>query len=363
MADEKPADGGTAAPDADAAYKSELAAMLAADKAAAEAKDDPHPPAEKKPEGDAAADDDDAEDAAEADAEAEEEGEGEGDEADEEGEEEATEDEDGKSKYSKALRKLQKDEASLQKFKTEVLAKEKAVVQREKEAEKTENEIGAFLRTLKANPVKALVDNGFLTEADFEFAARQFFLLSPDAAKDPKNRVEAERLRRERERDIEAKSAVARVEKLERERAEERAEAQRTAARNEYVAKLEATTDENKAKSPILAKALEKNAARTRRELLETAAELSQAKGEYADPKLVVLAWTKRRKELLAELGVTEAPAAKTETDKKAKSKKPAEQKGATDAAKNAGTAPPPKPAADPEAEYRRQLEAMLRGD
>lgn len=357
MADEPiAAAGGAAAPAGEPAYKSELAAMLAAEKAELDAKAET-PPVEKKPEGEAEAPTKDEKDEPEA--------EGGEDDAETEGDEPGKDDEpDGKSKYSKALRKLQKDEASLQQFKTQVLAKEKAVGEREQRAATAERELGDFLTEIRRNPVETLLKSGLISEDEIGHWAKQFHFLSPEALKDPRSRAEAERLRRDRERERESKRVAAEVETMRRERDEERAKAQQEAATTAYVGKLGSVAQAYKAKHPVLAQALEKDPEGTDEELRAVAHRLSVAKQALEDPGLVVLAWVKQRKKLLAAHGLVEA-AAPTTTNK-AKSQTPAEQKGATDAASKTAAAAPPsdvdenKPGTPA---YQRKLKAMLSSD
>lgn len=364
MADENTAAEGTPAPAAaDPGYKAELAAMLAAEQAEQDAAD---APPEKKPEPPKAEDaepkseeNDDAEEADE-DEDADE------PDADEEGDEdgEGEEEPEGKSKYSKALRTLQKEKESLQEFKTKVLADQKAVVAERERLKGELVEFRSFVQTFKRDPAGTLIRAGLMTDEDIGYMARQLYLMSPEAAKDPRSKQEAERLRREYDREQEHRKTAAEVEKLRQEREAERRQAQQDAEINAYVTKVNAAADSYKAKTPELEKALSKAPERTRRELLRVAHELSEAKGELADPKLVVLAWTKQRKQLLAELADAGAAVA-VEPPKKDKSKKPAEQKGATDAQRKTETAPPP---ADDEDKpgtpaYKRKLRAMLSSD
>ena len=360
MADEPNAAGGAAAPTAPPAYKAELAALLAAEKAEIDAEDAKDTPAEKKPADAEVPAKDDAESKDDAEDEAEDEATDEDAEAEAE-EGEGDEEPDGKSKYSKALRKLQKDEASLQQFKTQVLAKEKTVVEREQRAVTAERELRDFISAVKLDPVHTLIKAGLISEDEIGHIARQLHFLSPEALKDPRSRPEAERLRRERERELESKRVGSEVEKMRREREQERAQAQQDAQLDGYISKLDATAQASKAKHPVLAQALEKDAARTERELRAVAHELAVAKQGFADPALVVLAWLKQRKQVLAAHGIAEAAV----VPNKAKSTKPAEQKGATDAAKKAATAPPPDNDEDKPGTpaYQRKLKAMLGHD
>ena len=363
MADETNAAADTAAPDAEAAYKATIAEMLAAEKAAAEG--EKKPPAEKKdePAGEEATTDED--DDTEEEGEDKPESEGEDDE-EEEGE---GEEEEPKGKYSKALRTLQKEKESLQAFKATVLREQKAVAAEREQLKATQTEVRSFVAALKRDPHGTLLKAGLLNEAELDHYAKQLHFMSPEALKDPRSRAEAERLRREWDRDRSIAEQRAEVERLRKERDAELAEKQQAAELDRYVAKVNTAAEQAKTKTPELAKALAKNADRTQRELLMLSHELSQAKGELADPKLVVLAWTKRHKAeaeywrtyLAADSGTTTAAA--TPAGKKAKSTKPAEQKGATDAAKKTEGTAQSKSDADAEAAYQRKLAAMLKGE
>jgi len=308
---------------------------------------------EKKPEEPPKEEGDEAKDEPE-DTDSEEEKEPEGDEeAEGEGDEE-------KGKYSKAFRKLQKQEAELQSFKSQVLAQERDLKQREQKIQATQTELTTWIKQLQVDPFGTLLKAGLINEDDAEYASKQLYYHSKTAASDPKNKLEAERLRRERELLLEQRQTRAQLERMERERQAEKAEAQQKQETDAYVAKIESTVSAYKAKTPLLAQALEKNPTRTRQELFKIAHDLSAAKGEFADPGLVVLAWTKQRKQLLADHGIKE-PVASSE---KVQSKSAAEKKGPTNGKSNGSTAQKPTDDADAaDAAYRKKLAAMLKGE
>lgn len=339
MADEK-APQGSPAPDSPE-YKAELAKLIKGDVEAMGIKvDDP----EKKPEEPETPDGEEKEEP--------------------EGEEvEGEEDEDGEKKapdkYSAALRKLQKEESRLQDLKSTVLQKEREIVQREQQASKTEQELAAFIKQVRLDPFTTLLNAGILNQDDAEYISKQLYYNSKTAAADPKNKAEADRIRREREARLEAEQTRAEVAALKRERDEERAKAEQKQNLDVYVGKIDAAVESQKTKHPLLAKALEKNAARTRSELFKIANDLSYAKQAYADPGLVILAWVKERKAFLAELGVAEPVKKQPEQDK---SKKPDEKRGTPDG-KPAVNAQPGTPAAFDEAAYYRELNQRLRGE
>lgn len=308
MADEK-APQGTPAPDSPE-YKAELDRLV---KGEAEAMGIKVPDAEeKKP---------DEPDAVEGEEEEKPEGE-EGDE--EEGEEKPPD------KYSAALRKLQKEESRLQDLKNTVLQREREITQREQKAQKDEAEIAGFIKQLRVDPFQTLLRAGIITEDDAEYISKQLYYHSKTASADPKNKAEADRLRRDREYRLEAEENRQRIARLEKEREEERQQVAQKQNLDAYVGKIDAAVESQKSKHPLLAKALEKNTARTRAELFKIANDLSYAKQAYADPGLVILAWVKERKAFLAELGVNE-PQKTAPAPEQAKSKNAAEKRGTPD--------------------------------
>lgn len=337
MADEKPSSGGTPAPDSPE-YKAELEKLV---KGEAESMGIKVPADEKPPE--------------EKPSEEEKVTEGEGAEDEEEGEEKAPD------KYSAALRKLQKEESRLQDLKSTILQRDREITQREQNAQKQEAELGAFIKQLRVDPFTTLLKAGILTEDDAEYISKQLYYHSKTAATDPKNKQEADRIRREREFRLEAEENRQRILRLEKEREDERAQAQQKANLDSYVSKIETAVDTQKTKHPLLAKALEKNPARTRQELFKIANDLSYAKQAYADPGLVILAWVKERKAFLAELGVNEPQksAVVPETDK---SKKPEEKRGTPNGKPAASMGQYGTPEFD-QAAYDAKLKRMLAGE
>jgi hypothetical protein len=350
VADEIPA-GGTAAPDAaataEAEYKRELAERVKRGVeemgiSIEEKKPEPEEkPEEEKPAEEAGDDNpDDDPDYADRDEE-------------EDGEEKPEE----KGKYSKAFRQLQKRESEIQQLKSQVLQQQREIQTRESKLQQGERELGDFIKQLQLDPFNTLLKAGLLNEDDAEYASKQLYYNSKAAAADPKSKLEAERLRRERAMLMEAQQTRAEVERLKREREQERAEQQKQATLNNYVAKIDATVESYKSKTPLLAQALEKDAARTRRELFEIANELSAAKQEFADPGLVVLAWTKQRKALLAAHGLKEPVAT---------SKKPNPNPPTSEKANPGKSSKPAQPATDDaearEAAFQKELRARLSG-
>lgn len=342
-----------AAPKDDSAYKAELASLLAKDRVDSEVevpKPEAPPEKEKKPEV-AEDDSDDDEDVSE-------------DDEDSDGDEEELE---GKGKYSQALRKLRKEEASLHTFKAQILNQQKEFQAKEQKFHSDVQGFQQFVRELKVDPFRVLTAHGFITEDDAEYISKQLYFNSKSAAADPKNRAEAERLRRDRERDLDNKKALDAVEKMRQERDTERAEASQKAELDAYVGKISSAAAGHRAKSPELAKALDKFPEQTNQELIRIAHSLSEAKGELADSKLVVLAWVKhhkaetaRYKELMAEAGEPVAV-----VDNKAKSTKPVEQKGAANGKTNAEKGTQSHSAEDSAARdalYKKQLAEMLKG-
>jgi hypothetical protein len=329
--DEKAEGTAASASDPETAYMEGLNARLRG-----EAKDDDEaPPADEdkkdEPVEEAAEDDDADADAAEDESE---------DKEPEAAEEDADEDEDEVDKD--ALRKLQKEKRSFERVKTEVLALERDVKEREQRVGKAEAGWKAFLSEFDVRPVETLLESGRLDQAAIDYLARQLFLHTTDAKKDPRSKVEAERLQRERARDREARMANERVSRLEREREEERAAAQGERDLKNYVSNIDTSIETYRAKTPLLTKALAKDPAETKREVYAVAYELAQANnGQFVEPGKALLTWEKRERARLERLGFTAqaaAPPSGTQ-DKKAKSKTAAKSQGQGDTKKTDATA------------------------
>lgn len=345
MADEKPPEGGAAPDAAEAEYRQELAKRVRGDVEAMgidpdKGKEEPKPDDEEKPEEEAP-----AEDAEEGASDSEEGAEDTGD-----GEDKPEE----KGKYSKAFRALQKREGEIQQLKGQVLQYEREIKSREQKVDAGERELGQFIKNLQLDPFGTLMQAGLLNEDDAEYASKQLYYRSKAAAADPKSKLEAERLARERRMTIESQQTREEVVRLRREQEEGRRMAELKASEDAYVARFESTIESYKSKTPLLAQALEKNPARTRRELYEVANELSAAKKEYADPALVVLAWSKERKKLLADLGI------KTPDSKPANKPNPNPPKSEKAPEKSSKSAQNTDDAK--EAAYRKELAARLDG-
>lgn len=353
MATDTPADSGTAAPEEDhAAYLAGLNKLLSGEEPAEEKpKDETLPAEDADKQADEGEEKADAEEAEEAEA------------AEEEETAEDDKDEEESEVDEEALRKLQKEKRSFERHKAEVLAHERQVKEREQRVTTTEREIAEFIQRLRVDPFTALVQAKILDEADISYAARQLFLMTPEALKDPRAKAEAEARRRERERDFAAMQANARVERLEREREQEKAKQAEERQLNDYVARIKATTTVFKAKTPLLEKAMTADSAATERELYQLAYELSQAQGgHFVEPGKVVLAWEKQQRERLARLGFAQekaTPAAQS----KAKTPTAAKQQGQSQKGKEG--APAAAEPADPDiaksddeymAELRRRL-------
>lgn len=331
----------------ESAYKAQVAEMVKGSLEGMGVNTDP-PPAEKPKEEPKK--DEDAEKPAVEDEESKE-----GEEAAEGDEDEGDDEKKPKDeKYSTALRKLQKEEQRLAEFKTQVLARERDIQQREHKTKEQEAEIASFIRSLRVDPYNTLLKAGLLNEDDAEYISKQLYYNSKAAASDPKSKAEADRIRRERETHLENQENRRRLERLEREREEERGETKRQQELTGYVSRVDQAVEAQKQKHPLLAKALEKNPSRTRQELFKIANDLSYAKQAYADPGLVILAWVKERKSLLSDLGINE-PAKPPE---KVQSKPAAEKRGIPDAKQPGSSAQAP----DDDA-YQKELRARLRGE
>lgn len=333
MADEKVPQG-TPAPDS-AEYQAEVARLMKGDAEAAKP-DEPKPDEPEEPKG-----------------EEEEKPEGEEAEDEEEGEEKPPD------KYTAALRKLQKEESRLQDLKATILQRDREITQREQKAQKDEQEIASFIKAIRVDPFQTLLKAGILTEDDAEYISKQLYYHSKTASVDPKNKAEADRIRREREFRLEAEENRHRIARLEKEREDERAQATQKQNLDAYVSKIDAAVEAQKSKHSLLAKALEKNPARTKQELFKIANDLSYAKQAYADPGLVILAWVKERKAFLAELGVNEPVKKQPETDK---SKNPDKPRGTPDGKPASKLGQYGTPEFD-QAAYDAELRRHLRGE
>jgi len=316
----------------EATYLKGLDALLKGDSPEPEPEPEPEPAADPNAEPAAAAVEEPADAKGEEDAE-----DGEpGDEKDEDEDE-------GEPKVDKeALRKLQKEKRGIEQHKTEVLELERTVKEREVRVEKGERELKDFFGELNASPVETLLRHSLIPEADLQYWARQFHLLSPEALKDPRSKPEAERLRRERDRDQAARRNEAAVKKLERERDEDKVAQAEERQLNDYVTRLDASVSAYKAKTPLLVKAMAKDPAATKAELYTVAYELAKAgNGQFAEPGKVLLAWEKQQRARLERFGIslpvaTAAPATQTN---KAKSKTAAKSQGQSKKGGAAGAA------------------------
>ncbi len=356
MPTETPAEGTAApapapAPDDNTAYMAGLNARLRG-----EVTDETEPPKDndEKPaakpgddEDGAAADDEDKPDKAAADE----------DEDDDQAEDEKVD--------KDALRKLSKERRTFNTFKTEVLALERSVKERAQALEAREQQVIDFASTVQVNPVGTFLSKGLLGQVEIDHWAKQFYLYSTDGQKDPRAKGEAERLQREHARDIENRRALERVDKLERERAQEKAQAENDKQLNSYVARIESSIAPLKAKTPLLAKAMETDPAVTKRELYAVAYELASANnGQYADPTKVVLTWEKQQRARLVRLGLSPpaaAPATSTSTNK-AKSPTAAKNQGQGPTKKDGAAEPEKDPdIAASDEEFRAELARRLK--
>lgn len=347
MADEKAPEGAAASEDA---YQKELAAMVkgAADEAEPKPDDKEPKEPEKKEETSEETDEADADDDPDSDGNDE-----------EEGKEKPEKDE---GKYSKAFRKLQKEEAQLQAFKATVLEERKANEKLRAELTSQERELAAFVKAIQLDPFETLFQARLLTEEQAEYISKQLYYRSKAAQADPKNREIADRLRREEAIRIEAQETKNRLARFEQEREEERRQAEQKQQLEAYSQKFESTLTTYKTKTPLLAKALEKSPARTMQELYAIANDMSAAKKSYADPIAVIFEWNKRRKELLADYGIGTSPskpAAAPAASNKPNPPSAVEKKGPPNGKTDSSTATSATGDLD-EATYWRELKKML---
>lgn len=316
---------GTAAPapDSETAYMDGLTARLRGEVSDDEVET---PPAkDKAPPKDEP--DDDA-DEPEADDDADEKPDAEPEDGEEDKDEDADDDDDQVNKDG--LRRLQKEKRSFEKVKTEVLQLERTVKEREQQVEQARSEIKAFFTAFNARPVETMLERNMLDQESIDYLARQLFLHTTEAKKDPRSKHEAERLQRDREQRMEARRANERVEKLERELEAKKFTEQEERKLNTYVSSLDTSFETYKAKTPLLTKAMAKDPASTKRELYAVAYELATANnGQFAEPGKVLLAWEKQQRARLERLGLS-APAAEPSgnSDNRAKSKTAAKSQG-----------------------------------
>lgn len=325
MPTEPKAEGTAASTDSETAYMDGLTARLRGEVIEDEAEEAPPAAKDKAPKDEPA---DDA-DEPEGDDEADEKPDAEPD-ADEEAAEDEDGDEDDDQVNKDGLRRLQKEKRSFEKVKTEVLALERTVKEREQQVEQAKAEIKAFLTAFNGRPVETMLERNMLDQESIDYLARQLFLHTTEAKKDPRSKHEAERLQRDREQRMEARRAHERVEKLERELEAKKFTEQEERKLNTYVSRLDTSFDTYKAKTPLLTKAMAKDPASTKRELYAVAYELATANdGQFAEPGKVLLAWEKQQRARLERLGLS-APAAEPSgnTDNKAKSKTAAKSQG-----------------------------------
>lgn len=267
--------------------------------------------------------------------------------------------------YAKAFLKLQKEKRAFQAFKSSVLAKEAEVAATKTKLEQSEGEIVAFVQKLRRDPFKTLLDAGLLTADDAEYVSQQLHFNSAAAAKDPRNRAEAERLRAARELALEVRETKAEMARLRAEQEEStrrgREEAAAHAQVDKFRADLNTQVKQFQAKTPIFATAMKQDAAGTKSELEQLAGEMYRRDGKIPAPIQVLLAWTKREKTILARQGVAAVPEAKTANATK--------QKGTTDATTKTKTAPTVTEEHDaaywdahPD-EYKAEIRRLLKGE
>lgn len=357
MADEKPAAPAVdEAAKAEAAYNERLASLISG---ASDDTDSPLVPKSDTPEEKPKKEEGEPEEKEE-----EEDKEGEGEPAaDEEADKEEADGEkapEGKEKYSQAFRKLQQKEAEVQQFKNQVLQRERELQHREQKLAQGESEVVQFIKDLNTDTFETLLRYGLIDQEKADYMARQLYLRSAAAANDPKARLEADRLKaheklREGQREVERQLKL-----LQEQRELERQKQADDYQLNQYVARFEATIEGNKVKRPLLARALEKLPNETREELFRIASQLAEAKDEYPDPTLVILAWEKRIKTTLAaHEALKEQPASTTNP---VKSKPADEKKGPSNGKSNGSSTKAAVTDEEKEAAYQKELRARLNG-
>jgi hypothetical protein len=148
----------------------------------------------------------------------------------------------------------------------------------------------AFDKIPKHDIAAILKAKGY-TEEDFEDASRMIYGLSKAAAADPKNRDAVLRMQRERELRDDVKAANERSKALEEKLAKQESEQQQNAFVEKYMGRVhKAITDE----TPLAKKRIELAPRATKQALAKIAHQLSEKKGELANPKTVARLYEKR---------------------------------------------------------------------
>jgi hypothetical protein len=187
----------------------------------------------------------------------------------------------------------------------------------------------------------------------FEAIARTVFANTETGKADPKNAAIAASMRAKLAERGELAELKAKQEKLEQEIANRDAAAKQEAVLNRY---FEGVTKVVGEKTPLTAKLIASNPARARHELEIVAFDLAQQNGKLPTEKAVVIAYEKKRRAELRDLGIdpkaalaAKAPAAAAPAARTAKTAvraAPPAPKPAPAAAAAARTPPPPAPAA-----------------
>jgi len=322
--DEKPEDTPTAPSPADeqAAYEAGLRALLegGGQEEATEEK-----PADAEPEAtDEAAPEDDEEE----------------DDELEEGDDAEGDDEKAPKVAEGALRKLQKEKRTFERHKSAVLEHERTVNDREAKFAERTGQFDSFVSRLAVDPIETLIAHNYLNQADLDYFAKMAFLRSSDGLKDPRSKGEAERMRRERARDIENKRAMGEVEKIKAERAAEKTAQEEERTLNEYTSRIKATVSVFKAKTPLLTTSMANDPVATERELWQVAYELGKASGQFAEPGKVILAWERQERARLERRGY--AKPSMNAVQEQAKTKTAVKSQGQKAATKSATAAAEP---------------------
>lgn len=197
--------------------------------------------------------------------------------------------------------------------------------QREAEIKPKLERLERFERLLsraRYEPELLLAEAGVTSDEDVTHAFRRLYAMTEAGKKDPKTREAVDRLSKERERDEEIRKLAKRLE--DKEAAEKKA-----AEEAEHRKGVESTLDRfAKAASdryPLAKTFLEKNPQRARADMEFVAGRLVQKNGRMPEPKEVMIAFEKERRQFLRDHGIDpKSRGAATSATNAASSAKPA---------------------------------------
>lgn len=200
-----------------------------------------------------------------------------------------------------------------------------SVAKERQELERLRQEVNTTLEDVKRfqslkqraghDPVAVMRALG-VSEADFDYIARQFHLQSPEAVqKDPKLRDQADRDRRMRDRDDRLEQLTQQLQEVSQKLAHKEYAEQAERQISQYMASVTKAIDD---KAPVVKGLLDRNPERARQRLRETAEMIANETGEAPEPHEVVSTLERRIQSELDELGIAHSkPAAPTAAEKK----------------------------------------------